>query len=168
MCEKILAVCGYKNSGKTTLIERMLPLLTGKGLKVSVIKHDGHRFSPDVPGTDTWKFLKAGATGNAVFDGEKYMAVHYVKTDERTLAELFPEADLILLEGRKDSKWPKLFLENGVVRCSFSDQVFCRDDIPGVTEAVCCYFQKAGDAKFRNRCRGGLGRFPEGNGRGGC
>ena len=51
----ILAVSGVKNSGKTTLITKLLPGLKKRGLQVAVIKHDGHDFEADVPGTDSWK-----------------------------------------------------------------------------------------------------------------
>ena len=47
----IAAVSGIKNTGKTTLITRLIPCLTRRGLKTAVIKHDGHEFEADVPGT---------------------------------------------------------------------------------------------------------------------
>ena len=71
----VIAVSGVKNSGKTTLIEAMLPLLAEAGLRVAVIKHDGHCFDPDPPGTDTGRFMAAGAAGTAIFDGEKFKVV---------------------------------------------------------------------------------------------
>ena len=49
----VLAVSGAHNSGKTTLLEKLLPVLRSRGLKVGIIKHDGHDFTPDVPGTDS-------------------------------------------------------------------------------------------------------------------
>ena len=49
----VIAVSGEKNSGKTTLIEAVLPILAARGYRVAVIKHDGHSFEPDVPGTAT-------------------------------------------------------------------------------------------------------------------
>lgn len=56
------------NAGKTTLITRLLPVLTDYGLKVATVKHDGgHEFEGDVPGTDTYRHMKAGAFGTAVF-----------------------------------------------------------------------------------------------------
>lgn len=73
----ILAVSGVKNSGKTTLITKILPFLKAKGLNVAVIKHDGHDFEADVPETDSWKFAKAGADGTLVFSKTKYMMIHY-------------------------------------------------------------------------------------------
>lgn len=67
----ILAVSGVKNSGKTTLITKILPLLKAKGLNVAVIKHDGHDFEADVPETDSWKFAKAGADSTLIFSKDE-------------------------------------------------------------------------------------------------
>ena len=66
----ILAVSGVKNSGKTTLITKLLPELKKRGLQVAVIKHDGHDFEADVPGTDSWKYAQAGADGTCVFSAK--------------------------------------------------------------------------------------------------
>ena len=58
----MVAVSGVKNSGKTTLIEAVLPLLAEAGLNVAVVKHDGHTFLSDPPGTDTLgAFMQRGA-----------------------------------------------------------------------------------------------------------
>ena len=73
--KRIFAISGVKNSGKTTLICRLLEIFKDKGLKVAVLKHDGHDFVPDVPGTDTYCQLQSGAYGTAVFSAGKYMLV---------------------------------------------------------------------------------------------
>ena len=104
----VVAVSGVKNSGKTTLIESVLPLLSQAGLNVAVVKHDGHSFLPDPPGTDTGRFMAAGAAGTAIFDGEKFKVVKRRPVTEDFLITQFPEADLILLEGFKYTAWPKL------------------------------------------------------------
>jgi len=117
----ILAVSGVKNSGKTTLIESLLPLLSGHDICTAVIKHDGHSFTPDTPGTDSYRFFAAGACGSAIYDGEKFSLSRRASVSERELAELFPDADLILLEGFKDSEYPKLEL----VRSGVSDLPVC-------------------------------------------
>ena len=57
----IFAISGYKNSGKTTLITKLIPELKQRGYRVAVIKHDGHDFEADVPGTDSYRHQKAGA-----------------------------------------------------------------------------------------------------------
>ncbi len=109
VCEPlVVAVSGVKNSGKTTLIEAMLPLLAEAGLTVAVVKHDGHSFDPDPPGTDTGRFMAAGAAGTAIFDGEKFKLVKKQAVTVKYLITRFPEADLILLEGFKHTPWPKL------------------------------------------------------------
>lgn len=104
----IVAVSGWKNAGKTTLIERILPRLQREGLRVAVIKHDGHSFTADPPDTDTGRFLAAGAYGAAVYDGEKYKIILREHIEEHTLALKFPEADLVLFEGGRYTQWPKL------------------------------------------------------------
>ena len=123
------AVSGVKNSGKTTLITKLLPVLTGRGLKVATIKHDGHDFQTDVPGTDTFAHFQAGAYGTVVFSDRKFMVVKEQPEEARAeqmtpeqLASWFPEADLILLEGFKDSGYPKLEL----IRGANSSDCVCR------------------------------------------
>ena len=70
----IFAVSGYKNTGKTTLITGIIPILTEKGYQVAVIKHDGHEFESDVPGTDSYQHQKAGAYGTAVFSKVSFLS----------------------------------------------------------------------------------------------
>ena len=110
MKQKILAVSGVKNSGKTTLLEKLIPALNARGLRTAVIKHDGHGFAADREGTDTCRLLAAGAMGAAIFDGEKFQAVKFAAVTESDLIALYPEADLILLEGFKWTDYPKIEL----------------------------------------------------------
>jgi molybdopterin-guanine dinucleotide biosynthesis protein MobB len=102
------AISGYKNTGKTTLITRLIPELKKLGLKVAVIKHDGHDFESDVPGTDSWRHQQAGAYGTAVFSENRVMITKECQgIDETQIAQAFPEADVILIEGLKNSPYPK-------------------------------------------------------------
>ena len=118
----ILAVSGVKNSGKTTLITKLLPELKKRGLQVAVIKHDGHDFEADVPGTDSWKYAQAGADGTCVFSAKKYMVVKYAPAPSvEELIGAFPEADVILLEGFKYSEYPKI----EVIRKGNSSESVC-------------------------------------------
>ncbi len=119
---QILAVSGIKNSGKTTLITAVLPYLRQAGCSAAVIKHDGHSFEADPADTDTGKFMAAGAAGAAIFDAGKYKSIHLRAVDEEELIPLFPDADLILLEGFKRSAWPKL----EVVRSALSSGPICK------------------------------------------
>ena len=103
----IYCIRGYKNSGKTTLMEKLIFAMTQRGYKVASIKHDGHDFESDVPGTDSWIHAKAGAYGTAVFSKDHWMvAKRGYPVTEQDLIALFPEADLILIEGLKDSRYP--------------------------------------------------------------
>ena len=58
---KVACFAGYSNSGKTTLIEQIIPLLRQQGLRVSVVKHAHHRFDIDHPGKDSHRHREAGA-----------------------------------------------------------------------------------------------------------
>ncbi|MBQ9412207.1 MAG: molybdopterin-guanine dinucleotide biosynthesis protein B [Oscillospiraceae bacterium] len=106
--QKILAVSGVKNSGKTTLLEKLIPALAQRGIRTAVIKHDGHGFAADREGTDTWRMLRAGAAGAAIYDSGKFQAVKYAPVTEAELIALYPEAELILLEGFKWTGYPKI------------------------------------------------------------
>lgn len=112
----IIAVSGVKNSGKTTFLERLIPLLRKRGYRVAVIKHDGHDFVPDVPETDSFRFAAAGAEGVAIFSDRRFMAICRTgAASVETLAPLFGDVDLILVEGLKDSAYPKLEIIRGAV-----------------------------------------------------
>lgn len=112
MKQLIYAISGYKNSGKTTMITKLVPLLKNAGYKVAVIKHDGHDFEGDVPGTDSFRAKEAGAYGTAVFSANHVLIHKEVENiDEKQLIEMFPEADIILLEGFKNSSYPKYFCD---------------------------------------------------------
>lgn len=103
----IYCIRGYKNSGKTTLMKELICVLVGKGYKVASIKHDGHDFESDVPGTDSYSHAKAGAYGTAVFSKDHWMITKRgYSVTEQDLIQLFPEADVILIEGLKDSEYP--------------------------------------------------------------
>jgi molybdopterin-guanine dinucleotide biosynthesis protein B len=106
----IYAIYGYKNSGKTTLMTALIAELTRRGYRVASIKHDGHDFEPDVPGTDSYRHRRAGAYGTAVFSENRFMVTKtWDYVDETMLFSAFPEADVLLLEGFKDSSFPKYF-----------------------------------------------------------
>lgn len=114
--QHIFAVSGVKNSGKTTLIEKLIPLFTARNLTVSVIKHDGHDFTPDVPDTDSYRIRSAGARGVAVFSERKMMIVRQCAgVSEKELMGAFPDADVIILEGFKYSQYPKIETVRGAI-----------------------------------------------------
>lgn len=128
----VLAVSGLHNSGKTTLLEKLLPALRSRGLKVGIIKHDGHDFTPDVPGTDSYRLREAGADGVAVYSGQRYLLTEMFRLTEQDLLALFERHgyDLVLLEGFKDSGWPKIEVVRKEIPVSFQPLAVV-GDIPG-------------------------------------
>lgn len=121
--QKIVAVCGVKNSGKTTLLIKLVKELTGRGIKTAVIKHDGHDFTCDIPETDSYRLKEAGAYGMAVFS-ESRIFVHKTGTREslEELIGMFPEAEIIFLEGMKESTYPKIeIIRKGISKVPISN-----------------------------------------------
>ncbi len=108
-----ICVVGRKNSGKTTLIERLLPELRARGRKVATLKHDAHDFEIDLPGKDTWRHRQAGSTTTVISSSSKVAMVR--STDRETpLDELLrlvdDSCDLVLIEGLRRSACPKILV----------------------------------------------------------
>lgn len=107
-CPPVIGITGVKNSGKTTLMVKLIEALSLRDLRVASIKHDAHRFDPDVPGRDSWRHRQAGAFASAVFDADKYMLI---KDEAQTIEGLLPmmgEADIVLIEGARETPYPKI------------------------------------------------------------
>lgn len=121
--ERVVVVCGVKNSGKTTLLERLVKELAGRDMRVAVVKHDGHDFACDIPGTDSDRFKKAGAYGTAVFSDSRVFLHKTVRgKTAKELLGMFPEADIIFIEGLKDSSYPKIeVIREGISECPVSN-----------------------------------------------
>lgn len=117
----VAAISGVKNSGKTTFLEHLIPCIRRRGKTVAVIKHDGHEFEPDVPGTDSFRLRTAGAEGVAVYSGGRWMVIREEAGKLELLIRQFADFDIILLEGQKHSGYPKIELVRGAV----SDMPVC-------------------------------------------
>ena len=102
----VLAVSGLHNSGKTTLLEKLLPALRSRGLKVGVIR----QAELDAADPDTARLHDAGAAGVAGFSAGRYLLTEEFRLNEQDLLALFERHsyDLVLLEGFNDSGWPKI------------------------------------------------------------
>jgi len=108
-----ISVVGRKNSGKTTLIERLLPELIARGRRVATIKHDAHDFDIDIPGKDTWRHRQAGSRTTIIASSSKVASVRLVDR-EAELDELLRlvdrSYDLVLVEGLRRSALPKILI----------------------------------------------------------
>lgn len=120
---KTIQFCGFKNSGKTTLITALIPLLKQHGLRIAVIKHDRHGFEMDHEGTDTYKFREAGAEGIAIASPGRTAILQEAELELESLIQLYSDYDLVLVEGYKMGPYPKLVLLRGPEDIELVDQV---------------------------------------------
>jgi len=106
----IISFVGHSGSGKTTFIEKLIPLLVQAGVKTAIIKHDVHGFEMDKPGKDTWRHKKAGAAATMISSPNRIGLVMDADHDHlpHELAPMFSFADLIITEGFKRGPYPKL------------------------------------------------------------
>ena len=113
-----ICVVGRRNSGKTALIERLLPELLARGRKVATIKHDAHDFEIDLPGKDTWRHRQAGSTTTVISSSSKVAMVR-LTDGETPLDELLRlvdrSYDLVLIEGLRRSACPKILVHRAEV-----------------------------------------------------
>ena len=109
---KIFGVAGWKNSGKTTLVEKIIIDLVNRGYTASSIKHAHHEFEIDKEGKDSYRHRQAGAT-QVIVSSENLWAMissqAYEKetTLEKLLGKLDP-VDFIIVEGYKSGQHPKI------------------------------------------------------------
>ena len=109
---KIFGLAGWSGSGKTTLITRLLPELTGRGLRVSTIKHAHHDFDPDQPGKDSYRHRAAGASEVMITAAHRWALIHELRGGDEPgveeLVERMTPVDLLIIEGFKRDSHPKL------------------------------------------------------------
>jgi molybdopterin-guanine dinucleotide biosynthesis protein B len=109
---KVFGIAGWSNSGKTTLIERLLPLLTERGLRVSIVKHAHEKFDIDKPGKDSFRFRGAGSHEVLLGSPARWALMHEHRgAAEPGLPELLShlsDCDLVLVEGFKRDPIAKL------------------------------------------------------------
>ena len=112
----LLGIAAWSGTGKTTLLEQLLPELRARGLRVAVIKHAHHAFDVDTPGKDSHRLRTAGAVPMLVASAKRFALM--METPDQAEADLEQlvaqleglEVDLILVEGFKQWPLPKLEL----------------------------------------------------------
>ena len=106
---QILSVVGKSRSGKTTLIERLIPEIKKRGYRVGSIKHAHHGFDIDQKGKDSYRHRAAGADTVVVASPNEIAMVKKVNTDSLENLEIFfDDMDLVLVEGYKRADKPKI------------------------------------------------------------
>ena len=113
----VITFVGLSGTGKTTFLEKLIPVLRNRGIRLAVLKHDVHHFEMDKPGKDTYRFTAAGADIVAI-SGREQFAMIEVPEEELTLRDILirlPDADLVLTEGYKRSGNPKIEIHRSVL-----------------------------------------------------
>ncbi|WP_288938297.1 molybdopterin-guanine dinucleotide biosynthesis protein B [uncultured Roseovarius sp.] len=108
----VYGVVGWKNAGKTGLMERLVTEITGRGVSVSTVKHAHHSFDVDRPGKDSHRHRVAGATEVLLASRNRFALMHELRDEaEPALSALLQKlapVDLVLIEGYKRDSHPKI------------------------------------------------------------
>ena len=108
---KTIGFIGYSNTGKTTLIEKLVPLFVARGLRVAAIKHAHHGFDMDRPGKDSFRYREAGAQQVLIATAQRWALLTETPQPamlQDLVAELAP-CDLVIVEGfRSEGTFPRI------------------------------------------------------------
>lgn len=109
----VIAFAGFSGCGKTTLIEKLIPVMRRRGLRVSVVKHAHHGFDIDHPGKDTYRHRAAGAFEVVAASNQRLALLREFETPaeltvHQLLAELYEGVDWVFVEGFKECDLPKV------------------------------------------------------------
>ena len=124
----LISIIGRSNSGKTTLIEKLIPELTKKGYRIATVKHDrSHGFDFDKEGKDSWRHKHAGAV-TTILSSPKTLALITDIAKELPLNEIAcryaEDADLLIAEGYKEGEHHKIEVVSGLSE----NDLFCKKD----------------------------------------
>ena len=121
----IICIVGRSQTGKTTLLEKLIPVLTGRGYRIGTIKHSHHIFDFDKIGKDSWRHKDAGAETVIIASPGK---IAMIKDDQEgtldSLHKFFAGLDLVITEGYKGEQKPKI----EVVRAARHTEALLADD----------------------------------------
>jgi molybdopterin-guanine dinucleotide biosynthesis protein B len=107
----VISFVGRSNSGKTTLVEKVISGLKARGYRVATAKNVYHRMVFDEPGKDSWRHIQAGSEATVVSSSEKVILIKPVKDTiklEDVIHLLGEDYDIIIAEGFKQSEVPKI------------------------------------------------------------
>ena len=152
-----IAFIGYQNSGKTTLVEKVIAELTRRGMRVGSLKHHGHHgFDIDVPAKDTWRHHQAGSKHVGLICATRW--AEYADTREedempaRELLSRYNDVDVVIIEGYKTEGFDNIVVaRSGVDRLRGKSSL---DLVDGRTVALACneaLARQAFDAGFATR-----------------
>ncbi|MDR7037918.1 molybdopterin-guanine dinucleotide biosynthesis protein B [Methylobacterium sp. BE186] len=109
---RVIGLAGWSGAGKTTLLTKLIPALTGRGLRVATLKHAHHAFEIDRPGKDSFVHREVGASEVIIASSRRWAQIHELgDAPEASLAALLRRlspCDIVLVEGFKRESHPKL------------------------------------------------------------
>jgi molybdopterin-guanine dinucleotide biosynthesis protein MobB len=112
----VLGFAAFSGTGKTTLLEKLIPQLTARGIRIGMVKHAHHEFDIDKPGKDSYRLRKAGALQMLIASSKRQaLMTENALPQEPRLEELITRLDLdnldlVLVEGFKQVPFPKIEL----------------------------------------------------------
>lgn len=107
----VISIVSKKRSGKTTLLEKLIPELKRRGYRVGTVKHDTHGFDIDHEGKDTWRHKQAGADAVVISSPWKLSVIKDVAKEvdlNRIVVEQLSDMDIVLTEGYKNAGMPQI------------------------------------------------------------
>lgn len=109
---KVFGIAGHSGMGKTTLLEKLIPVLTQRGLRVSLIKHSHKDIEIDRPGKDSYRLREAGCSEVLLMGKSRWALMHEQRNDTEPsfeyLLSRMQACDLVLVEGFKQEAFPKI------------------------------------------------------------
>lgn len=116
MSVPLLAIAGWSGTGKTTLLQQVIPILSSRGIRAGLIKHTHHQMDVDTPGKDSYLLRKAGASQVMVASSERWALM--CETPEKQSIDLpyllsrmdHSTLEIVLIEGFKEEPVPKIVL----------------------------------------------------------
>jgi len=121
----LIGFSAYSGTGKTTLLEQIIPLLVAQGLNVALVKHSHHDIEMDTPGKDSYRLRKAGASQVVLAGTHRSICFHeYEQAHDSELIEQLAllntqDLDLVLVEGYRDQPFPKIELHRSELKKPF-------------------------------------------------
>jgi len=121
----LLGFAAFSGTGKTTLIEQLIPLLIEQGLRIALVKHSHHDIEMDKPGKDSYRLRKAGASQVVLAGTHRSICFHeHEHAHDSELSEQLALLntqclDLVLVEGYRDQAFPKIELHRSVLQKPF-------------------------------------------------
>ena len=122
----VISIIGWSGVGKTTFFEKLISVLKEKGIRLGVIKQDGHEFDVDKEGKDTWRFSNAGADEVAIYNGKHGAVMLNRPTDLDDILKHMTDVDLIITEGCHEREFSQIEVHRACfdnLRCDRPEQL---------------------------------------------